>query len=190
MCTVDGCEKEGRRGKDSMCEMHYMRMYRNGHLGKKREPAAFDHSAGYLLVPAAGHPLAGASSHHYEHRVVYYDAHGAGPFDCHWCAKPLSWSSLHIDHLDDDKKNNNIANLVASCPVCNQSRGHEKKLKTWRSKTGVSAFGKTLTLNEWASEMGITRQSILWRLKRGWDVERALSQGRGKTGPQAGVKRK
>lgn len=185
MCTVEGCEKPGRGAGNGMCEMHYMRMYRNGKTDRKITPKNIEHSGGYVLIPARGHALALGSSHHYEHRVVYYDAHGAGPFKCHWCGTDVTWNTLHIDHLDDNKKNNDVANLVPSCPTCNQSRGKHKIRKTWRSKTGLTVFGETLTLNEWAAKAGISRQSLISRLKSGWDIERAVTEGRGKTGPRS-----
>jgi len=38
--------------------------------------------------------------------------------------------------------------------------------------------GRRQTLSLWAAEMGIGRATIAWRLKNGWDVERALKTGR------------
>lgn len=38
--------------------------------------------------------------------------------------------------------------------------------------------GKTQTLQAWAEELGLSHSSILGRLKRGWPLERALSEGR------------
>lgn len=182
-CSVEGCGKPARRVKALYCEMHYMRMYRNGVLNRIIEAKPLEHSHGYILIPAKGHPLAKGSSHVYEHRAVFYNAHGAGPFNCHWCQSILTWDDMHIDHLDDDKKNNLLANLVASCPVCNQKRGFHKARKTWANKTGLTAFGKTMTLNQWAEELKISRASIIARLKRGWSLERTLSEPRGKQGP-------
>lgn len=184
MCSADGCEKPNRPGRSGLCEMHYMRMYRNGTLDKKITAKAFEHSGGYILIPARNHPLAKGDSHHYEHRIVYFDANGVGPFECHWCSKEVTWETLHIDHLDDDKKNNALANLVASCPVCNQARGQYKIQNTWRKKTGLTALGETLTMNEWAEKIGVSRQSLIWRLKNGWTLEKALTEGPGKTGPK------
>lgn len=36
--------------------------------------------------------------------------------------------------------------------------------------------GETLCLQEWADRLGVSYVCILWRLKRGWTVERALTQ--------------
>lgn len=184
MCVIEGCDKPSRRGPETMCEMHYMRMYRHGSLDKKLKAKEFEHSGGYILAPANGHPLSRGDSHHYKHRMGYYDAHGEGPFCCKWCGCEVTWSTLHIDHLDDNPKNNDISNLAASCARCNQKRGQHKIRDSWRKKVGITAHGKTLTLNEWADELGISRTSIVWRLKNGWSLDKALSQGRGITGPK------
>lgn len=184
MCTVDGCSKPPRRLSAMYCEMHYMRFYRNKTLEKINTAKQKFHSHGYVLIPASGHPLA-TNSYVYEHRAVYYDHYGKGPFNCYWCGSQVTWADLHIDHLDDDKKNNAIENLVASCPICNQKRGRHKIQETWKKKTGLEAFGKTLTLNQWSELIGISRNSIIERLKKGMTIEEALSKPRGKTGPKS-----
>jgi len=91
---------------------------------------------------------------------------------------------MHIDHLDDDKKNNDVSNLVASCPECNQKRGQYKIQNSWRKRVGVTALGTTKTMNEWAKHAGISRQSLINRLKLGWSFEDAITRPRGKFGPK------
>jgi hypothetical protein len=140
-------------------------------------------SNGYLYVKAIGHPLVGVGARAYAHRVAFYNTHGAGPFRCHWCGAGVSWADMHVDHLDDDKQNNDPRNLVAACPVCNMQRGHHKVIATHRAKTGITFNGETLTLNEWAARIGISRVSLMWRLRNGWPLGRALTEGRGVTGP-------
>ena len=184
LCSVEGCEKKARRQSSPYCEAHYMRMYRNGTLDKKIEPKPHMHTHGYVLTPASGHPLARGSSHAYEHRVVYYDAHGDGPFSCHWCKKEVTWGNLHIDHIDDNRANNAIENLVPSCAFCNQQRGRHKAQQTWAKRTGITAFGKTKTLSQWSREYGISRASIQNRIKQGMAPEEAISTPRGKFGPK------
>ena len=39
----------------------------------------------------------------------------------------------------------------------------------------LEAWGKTKTLSEWAELVGIETRTVHARLKRGWDVEKALS---------------
>jgi hypothetical protein len=40
----------------------------------------------------------------------------------------------------------------------------------------VTHDGRTQTLTEWAEELGISRKALQQRIKRGWKVERALTQ--------------
>lgn len=70
----------------------------------------------------------------YEHRVVLYDAIGPGWHDCHHCGTAVSWDrtfprhldALVVDHLDDDKANNELSNLVPSCQPCNTKRAGKR----------------------------------------------------------------
>ncbi|HBE9178719.1 TPA: HNH endonuclease [Serratia fonticola] len=187
ICEVDGCGLFVRSLNSPYCEKHYMRVRRHGSTDKltTRKAGKLEHSGGYLLVYAPEHPLAGNSSRVYEHRKVYYDTHGAGPFRCHWCRKPIHWGDLHIDHLDDCKTNNNPSNLAASCAVCNQKRGRGKMTATMREKSHrrYTAHGKTMCLNEWADYLGISRNSIEYRLGAGWDISRVFSPRIGNSGP-------
>ena len=183
MCQVHGCDLPPKSGSSPYCIKHYMRVYRNGTTERVRAAKVFEHSGGYVLVPAFGHFLARGTSHAYEHRIVYHAANGAGPFNCYWCGVVVTWDDMHIDHLDDDKKNNAIANLAASCPVCNQKRGRHKAKSSWRAKTGLTALGMTKTMNEWAEHAGISRSALIFRLKGGMPLEQAVTQPRGKYGP-------
>ena len=67
-------------------------------------------------MQAPNHPLcrASQSGRVLEHRKVYYDIHGEGPFNCHWCDVEVNWNTLHIDHLNDIR-NDNRENLAATC---------------------------------------------------------------------------
>ena len=190
-CIVEGCDKNTRGGRCPYCEMHYGRLRRNGTLDRVLTAHTREHSGGYILVPAHGHPLAHGGSLVYEHRAVYYDAHGEGPFKCHWCGKDITWSTLHIDHLNDSKKDNRLSNLVASCPACNKQRGHHKMLRTTREKraTWIEYEGKRQTLLEWAQQTGIGRTALQYRLANGWPLDRALTEPRGKSGPMAAASR-
>lgn len=183
MCKVDGCEKNiDRKG---FCSVHYMRQWRNGftELKQKRKDVLV-HSQGYLLVYKKGHPLTDKSNYVYEHRLVYYEANGAGPFSCYWCGKAITWKCLHIDHLDDSKANNSIENLEATCPKCNQKRGDKKRIETWRKKTGIKYKNKIYSMQELADIKGISRHSLILRLEK-MDINEAMEKPRGKTGPRS-----
>jgi hypothetical protein len=40
----------------------------------------------------------------------------------------------------------------------------------------LTAYGKTLTISQWAKRTGVPNRTILDRLARGWTAERALSE--------------
>lgn len=44
-----------------------------------------------------------------------------------------------------------------------------------RNNTMLSAFGKTMTLQEWSDEVGIKAKTIRGRISRGYNIERAIS---------------
>jgi hypothetical protein len=50
----------------------------------------------------------------------------------------------------------------------------EKNLKNTRQNVIIEAFGKSMTESEWAKETGLDRTVISYRIKSGWDIERAL----------------
>lgn len=186
-CSVLGCKSPANRVGMRLCEMHYGRTRRNGttqFIGGISKGNLI-HSRGYVLTPARGHPRALGNYRAYEHRVVFYDSHGEGPFECNWCGCTVTWDGMHVDHLDNNPLNNDPSNLVASCPECNQHRGYDKMRRTMRNKHGVTISGRTMTMNEWASYVGMSRSSIMGRIKRGWTVERAVFTKRGPCGPKS-----
>ena len=185
-CSVDGCINEANRKGHVLCEKHYMRLRRHGNTDKllPKIGSTSIHSHGYLLEYAPGHPLAEVSNTVYQHRRIAYDHYGSGPFQCHWCSHPITWGTLHVDHLDDDKKNNSVTNLALSCAICNQQRGRHKMIGTYRDRFGITLNGITLTLNEWARKMGMARSSIKSRIDKGWSIEDAILTPRGNYGPR------
>jgi len=158
---------------------------KSGSGDRKVIPYVVDHSQGYLLQWAPDHPLRRSSPRVYQHRVVFYDYHGEGPFSCKWCGVCVAWDSMHVDHIDDDKQNNEIRNLAASCPTCNQHRGGWKTTDRHRKATGIRIGDETRTINEWAAIASISRSAIRARISKGWAVDRAVFEPRGKSGPKA-----
>lgn len=85
----------------------------------------------------ADHPLANVNSQVPEHRLILYEAIGPGEHPCHWCQKPVLWTTklllkndhLVVDHLDCDWRNNDIANLVPSCSLCNSLRAETRGVR-------------------------------------------------------------
>ena len=54
----------------------------------------------------------------------------------------------------------------------------KKQMNNKRSNRLISAFGKTLTIQEWPEVTGIHRSTIVNRLKLGWTSEQAVTPGR------------
>jgi hypothetical protein len=189
-CTVSGCDKDVRSSGAQYCEMHYARLRRSGTTERQKPSPFYIHSGGYILVYAPDHPLTQThtGSHEYQHRMVYFNTHGAGPFRCHWCNDPVEWSTMHVDHLNEIVDDNRPENLVASCPICNQRRGRNKMIATMRRLHGTWIYfrGQRKMLTDWAESIGVTRTSLQARLKAGWPLERALTERRGKFGPRRG----
>lgn len=191
ICSVLGCNKSTSYGRSKHCESHYQRLRRRGTTEPYKPKERFDHSNGYILIRAPDHPLrqGKSGSYEYQHRVVFYDENGAGPFSCHWCDVGIDWESMHVDHVNDCRDDNRIANLVASCPRCNQKRGSPKSVRTLKSKGRLlSLSGREQCLGDWAREIGISRAALSFRLASGWSVERALTTPRGPTGPHMAPK--
>lgn len=54
----------------------------------------------------------------------------------------------------------------------------KEQMNNKRSNRLISAFGKTLTVQEWSEATGIPRSTIVNRLKLGWTSEQAVTPGR------------
>jgi hypothetical protein len=126
-CTIDGCEKPSKnRG---WCSMHSRRWERHGDPLVSFPNARYPDRR-YRRVKRPGHSLAGKDGVVALHRLVLYEAIGPGEHPCHWCSTLVDWSkrypadqaALVVDHLDWNRANNELANLVASCPPCNSTR--------------------------------------------------------------------
>lgn len=121
-CLVKGCDKKYKA--HGYCQMHYKRA-KNGHsltgelktLNPKR----------YRLITDRNHPLAFKNGRVLLHRKVLYDFVNGSKLPCFWCSIPLDWhgvehEKLCVDHLDHNRHNNDVTNLVPSCNSCNAGR--------------------------------------------------------------------
>lgn len=185
-CAADGCDRLATRKAAGLCEKHFSRMRRTGTLMDPPAPTLrYYTSDGYIRIIDRGHPLAGKLGYLLEHRKVFYDARGPGPFLCHWCDVEVTWRTLHIDHLNDVKDDNRLDNLVASCHICNPMRGFHKSLASNRANgTHYTLNGERLPAGVWAERLGISIVSLKARVRAGWPMERALTEPRGKFGPK------
>lgn len=88
-------------------------------------------SNGYEQGFLRGHPTADARGRIYTHRRVLFDAIGDGSHPCNWCGKLVTWftrdwfSELVSDHINRDKLDNRLENLVPSCNRCNIQRDRD-----------------------------------------------------------------
>lgn len=51
----------------------------------------------------------------------------------------------------------------------------QEQVDNRRCSHRLTAYGRTQTVSQWSREIGIARDTITYRLKKGWSVERALS---------------
>ena len=101
------------------------------------------HTAGYLIF-SIFEKKKGKS--YYVHRYVFESFYGNIPKD------------KEVDHIDDNKTNNNIKNLQLLTRKEDMSKSHSKKLKSYNTKTKEIQIYKSVTK---ASEvLGITVSSI------------------------------
>ena len=128
VCKVDGCREISKTRWGTLCNTHYFRGRRTGSTADREKRGHSLTSHGYMSRSVRGHPAASPTGLLYEHREVFYGAFGKTGHRCSWCSKALEWGGkgthkLVIDHLNGDKEDNDIGNLVASCPGCNGVRG-------------------------------------------------------------------
>lgn len=132
-CKVDECNRSNHA--KGYCTMHYRRFVKTGSPdGLLRAPngSGTVSSEGYRWIYAPTHALARTKRQILEHRVVLYDSIGGGDHPCHWCGVIVSWDlsypadplALIVDHVDEDKLNNDETNLVPSCNACNIRRSN------------------------------------------------------------------
>lgn len=93
---------------------------------------------GYRIGFYPDHLIANTQGYLLEHRRVLFDTVGAANQPCYWCGKILAWSTsdrpskLCVDHLDNDKLNNDPTNLVPCCYACNTRRGSVDRIRSPR----------------------------------------------------------
>lgn len=128
LCSIEGCESHSRSKFGKWCEKHYYRNRRKRSFDDPEIKGRLKTEHGYILLKRRDHPVRHKSTGYaYEHRVVlYYSVKGENQ-NCHWCGREIVWfgvgEKIVVDHLDNNKENNDESNLVASCHKCNSIRG-------------------------------------------------------------------
>lgn len=132
-CSVADCSKPARSKSATLCPMHYHREYRHGSVHAKPQSLKTGTPRRYKSIYVPSHPLAGKHGNAYVHRVVLFDEIGPGPHECHWCAAVVEWlpkgspGMLVVDHVNEDKGDNRVENLVPCCLSCNSARSAARR---------------------------------------------------------------
>lgn len=171
-CRIDGCNKPVQYKAEGICQMHYFRRMRTGtfDLQERGRAERTHNSAGYQMITIPGHPLEMANGYTYEHRAVVYERYGDNLPACELCGHELTWSTAHIDHIDEIVTNNKQSNLRPLCHTCNTRRGRNKTPEYMRKgRMAISFNGETKTPNEWAKDqrVSVSGSSIKRRKRQG-----------------------
>ena len=129
VCRVEGCNRDVTNLHGGHCHKHRARKWRTGTTAPRPRATVRAASHGYLLLLAPDHPQA-VFPHGwgYQHRIVLWDKIGPGQHPCVYCGQIVVWGvDLHVDHVDDDKTNNDPNNLVPACVSCNSRKALKRR---------------------------------------------------------------
>jgi len=179
MCKVDGCSRDSDYYKQDVCQKHYFRFMRNGTYDKIRKRKNFSAMTpnGYLRVYYPEHDLSTKDGFVFEHRAIFYDDNKLEDLCCDFCGVDWSFRPYydHVDHIDENKLNNDLPNLRPLCNSCNTGR---TKITQHKLKNNISItwFGETKTPQEWGRDerIPVSGWCIRQRLSRDYSIEDAL----------------
>lgn len=154
-CCVKDCQRDARYKAAQLCQKHYFRFRRNGSADKlptSRLQRVVTPN-GYVRVWDPEHALADRKGYVFEHRQVMWEVVGPGCRNCEICSKHESWLTCHVDHIDENRQNNQRSNLRILCRGCNVKRGFKPESFEGRGRAGLIEFdGVRLTPEQWARD--------------------------------------
>ena len=165
-CRADGCDRDAQYKSAQLCQKHYFRMWRKGHLeleldvkkmslGYSRKYRVTMPGKGYQRLYEPSHPLRDSSGYVSEHRKVVYQKYGETLPPCELCGQEINWDTCHIDHIDCDVKNNTPDNLRPLCNACNTRRGFPEQ-HTILGHWSITFDGETKTPAEWERDLRVS----------------------------------
>lgn len=169
LCKIEGCGREAQYKEQGVCQKHYFRFRRNGSYDTlPRSPRAQRvemPGKGYQRVFDPGHVLADGGGYVAEHRKIVYSRFGDTLPPCELCGAALDWKTCHIDHIDEDVRNNTPENLRPLCRPCNTFRKYPEQ-HTLAGRTALTFEGVTKTPHEWSRDPRVKVASTTIRLRK------------------------
>ncbi len=134
---------------------------------------------GYIRVYAKGHKMSLIGNYAYAHRKCLFDHYGQEVLFCELCGADWLWRPYldHVDHIDNDKTNNDILNLRPLCNGCNVKRSDKPKHLS-KGRVALEYKGKTMTPEEWGRDpnCAVNGVNLRNRIKAGWSIEKAMTK--------------
>ena len=164
-CKIDGCNREAMYKKQEVCQKHYFRKMRYGTYELMKPKYRVSHSEGYIQIKEPNHILANSRGYVYEHRYIYYEQVSKEITECEMCGTSIGWGNAHIDHIDENRKNNSPKNLRPLCNGCNTWRNRDSK----KEGQQFTYNGITQNAGAWAKEsfVKVCGNTIIRRRKNG-----------------------